>query len=443
MYRPFTFMVENVRYITLIGLEMNDTIKASDVVNFKNAMPFSVFASSKINPKMTMEKQAGCQLNGLPIIKPTEAVEKDGAWFVKGMVEDKPFELTDSAILVGGEVVCGEGQQQVAEMPTEEKAEPEPVKEETAPEPEPVKEETVPEPEPPQQSAEPESVNEEPAPEPEPEEVGTDHEPTPAPEPEPKEQPSLDTTEEFYGFKFGSGKMRDKPVILGGAVVEQSLAIGVELVSKQTYVPPHLRRREFEASIRPSTATVRYPWQRAEDMEEERAMPTQPYVPSGVPTVSPEPTEKVAKPTLFVPKTEPEQVEHWEQAEKLAPTVTMETPHTTPQEPVAPSADENKELKEAFRSTLSPEVNKIIGDIPHSILGSIEAFTTNDIDEKALQEQGEVYCIDRRWQKCGKWYCIDVVNHYSRYFFNPKLSVSIEIPTATCKEWLNIVTNNV
>lgn len=100
---------------------------------------------------------------------------------------------------------------------------------------------------------------------------------------------------------------------------------------------------------------------------------------------------------------------------------------------------DNKALKEKLRSEFSPEVNEVIGKIPLEILGALAEFTMNPIDTETLNRNGELYCIDNRWHKCGKWYCIDVVNNASRYFFNSKINVNIEIPIKNCKDWLNAI----
>ena len=102
-------------------------------------------------------------------------------------------------------------------------------------------------------------------------------------------------------------------------------------------------------------------------------------------------------------------------------------------------ADIRKAAKEAVRATLPAEINDVIGDIPVEMLTSIAEFTTSPVDIKSLEEQGDLFCIDRRWHRQGKWYCIDVVCNTSRYFFNSKLGVSIEIPISYCKAWYDAI----
>lgn len=445
MYRPFTFMVDNVRYITLLGLEMTAVIQKSDVVKFKNAMPFGVFMTSAIKPRPEMEKQAGVNFNTLPIADVKSAEEIDGSWVVDGTIDGKLFHLDASTVVYGDEVVFGNStasqqpeikpeQEQVKEQtkpaPVKEEPKPEPVKEEPKPVPAPVKE--VPTPAPVREEPKPAPVKEEPKPAP------VNEEPKPAPikeetktMPEPKE-------EFFYGFYHGSGKKKDSVTVLGNDGPSIGVEIGVEFVSRSASTTRQ-RRHDITIDTRPTTQKTRYPWQRVEDLDErDSILPKTPAVPSGVPTVAQEPVEKETNMAWL--KTAPlDTIDRMEQLNAMAPLMTDTPADITPTEPIQAVHEDNKEVKEAFRSTLSPEINKVIGDIPHSALGSIEAFTTVDIDFSLLEQQGEVYCIDHRWQKFGKWYCIDIVNRYARYFYNPKLGVSIEIPTAVCKEWLNII----
>ena len=111
----------------------------------------------------------------------------------------------------------------------------------------------------------------------------------------------------------------------------------------------------------------------------------------------------------------------------------------TPVEAVADEAVPKQKKKEAVRAKLSKEVNEIIGDIPVDCLGPIMEFTSHEVDTHKLDEQGDMFCIDNRWHKQGNWYCIDVVPTASRYFYNAKRSVSMEIPINICKEWLEAI----
>lgn len=107
-----------------------------------------------------------------------------------------------------------------------------------------------------------------------------------------------------------------------------------------------------------------------------------------------------------------------------------------------PIVDEHARLeqdKANFKESLSADVRRVIDEIPLSIVGPIAEFTTNPVNVRRLTNESDAYCIDNRWHKAGKWYCIDVVNETARYFFNSKLNVSIQIPHAILKGWLRVV----
>ena len=108
-------------------------------------------------------------------------------------------------------------------------------------------------------------------------------------------------------------------------------------------------------------------------------------------------------------------------------------------EPVMSEADAKKKRKEELRASMSPAVAAVIGNIPLECLCSISEFTSRPVDRAALDRDGDMFCIDNRWHRQGKWFCIDVVSNGSRYFFNSRLNVSIEIPVADCKAWYEAV----
>lgn len=167
---------------------------------------------------------------------------------------------------------------------------------------------------------------------------------------------------------------------------------------------------------------------------------------------NPEP-EKKPEPKIEEPIVNEEEKLQAAWKETIAPDITKkwespsETKFDIPSEPVMSCLEveekedvtDNKALKEKLRSEFSAEVNAVIGDIPHAILGSITEFTMRAIDVEKLKSTGVHYCIDNRWHKCGNWYCIDVVNNSSRFFFNHKNNVAVEIPISNCKAWLNAV----
>lgn len=99
--------------------------------------------------------------------------------------------------------------------------------------------------------------------------------------------------------------------------------------------------------------------------------------------------------------------------------------------------------KKEFRSKLSDEINEVIGRIPGEMLGPITEFTTNPINTEALEKRGDLYCIDNRWHKVGKWFCIDCVANLTRHFYNSRQNISIAIPINVCKEWLRLTRGDV
>lgn len=122
--------------------------------------------------------------------------------------------------------------------------------------------------------------------------------------------------------------------------------------------------------------------------------------------------------------------------------VIAEVPASEVSVPVVTEPTKDRDaLKAEVRKDLSPEVNDVIGNIPIELLRTITEFTSRDVDTQRLLLESDNYCIDNRWHKQGKWFCIDVVAHSpaTRYFFNSKLNVSIEIPIEVCKNWLNAI----
>lgn len=97
------------------------------------------------------------------------------------------------------------------------------------------------------------------------------------------------------------------------------------------------------------------------------------------------------------------------------------------------------ELKKEVRAKFSPEVNKVIGDIPHDMLGTIDEFTTNPVDVEELNSTGNLYCMDRRWHKAGNWFCIDVIPDNARYFYNARIGVSMQIQLTDLHAWLEAI----
>lgn len=463
-YIPYSFMWEGVRYVTLVGAEIDDYLELTEVVKYKNAMPWAMLHKGNVPAAPNLETQSGKSFTLVPMATAESFEESDGYYLIKGTDNGKMVELTRDSLIVDGAVICGNSessypveQEEAPEVETETEPQTEEPKDETAehesqtqqPENEPKQQkgETEPESASEQQSEETVAETKEPENESEVEEMPKASFPDEymkLPEDEPKTpEINQDLHKDFVGFSCGSPmNSMTEVTVLGAPRVDTSLQIGVELHVSE-YTPAHIRRRNFQMATQPAQPKTRYPWQRVEEIPEaEQIKPEMPHVESGTPTVVEEPASVAVEKAWTAPKPEPGLENQWKQAEELAPSLMEETKSIAPEAPVTAAPDVNKELKEAFRSTLTPEVNHVIGDIPHTILGNIEAWSSNDVDLKVLEEEGDIYCINRRWQKCGKWYCIDLINKYTRYFYNSKLGVSIEIPVSTCKEWLRIVGGN-
>ena len=84
-------------------------------------------------------------------------------------------------------------------------------------------------------------------------------------------------------------------------------------------------------------------------------------------------------------------------------------------------------------------VAKIIGDIPIDCLATISEFTNREVDEVKLKKEKDMYCVDNRWHRQGSWFCIDVVSHAARYFYNNKRDIAIEISIKDCRAWYNAI----
>lgn len=101
--------------------------------------------------------------------------------------------------------------------------------------------------------------------------------------------------------------------------------------------------------------------------------------------------------------------------------------------------DERAQRKAAARADMPEEVAKIIGDIPIDCLATISEFTNREVDEAKLKKEKDMYCVDNRWHRQGSWFCIDVVSHAARYFYNSKRDIAIEISIKDCRAWYNAI----
>lgn len=88
---------------------------------------------------------------------------------------------------------------------------------------------------------------------------------------------------------------------------------------------------------------------------------------------------------------------------------------------------------------MSKSIAETFPTMPISILGNIPEFTMKDIDTSRLEGEGHVYCIDNRWHKCGEWFCIDVVNKASRFFYNSKTKSYFEVSRRDCLDYFEAV----
>ena len=175
-------------------------------------------------------------------------------------------------------------------------------------------------------------------------------------------------------------------------------------------VPQGFEEVQYVAPVKPEPAVAKMP----EPTEEEKLM-------ESWKSQSP-----VNMATRWTPAPEPEEVKE---------TLKVEDEEVKEES----SVDDYKAAKEAVRAQMSPEVNAVIGDIPHSMLGHITPFTTKPVDVSSLEKMQDIYCIDNHWMNAGNWYCIDVVKESARYFFNSKLGVSIQIDMKTLKQWKEVV----
>lgn len=127
-----------------------------------------------------------------------------------------------------------------------------------------------------------------------------------------------------------------------------------------------------------------------------------------------------------------------------APTDALEdaVQENAPAETPAPKeddVDERAQRKAAARADMPEEVAKIIGDIPIDCLATISEFTNREVDEAKLKKEKDMYCVDNRWHRQGSWFCIDVVSHAARYFYNSKRDIAIEISIKDCRAWYNAI----
>lgn len=233
------------------------------------------------------------------------------------------------------------------------------------------------------------------------------------------------------GIGFSGDVIQREPVHVGIQLGTTTSSAGIEFGTFKPRVvepkPVHVQRKTYTVTGRP--------------------VQTQMYEPVLVQPIAdvPVPSQAFAQ---AVAKSETELMESWREQAPADMCQRWDKPAISKEEkapvieevPVVTDDFEKREYdKKAFLISVSADIARVIEKIPLSIIGPIAEFTTNPVNTRRLTNESDAYCIDNRWHKAGKWYCIDVVNDTARYFFNSRLNISIQIPQATLKEWLRVV----
>lgn len=243
----------------------------------------------------------------------------------------------------------------------------------------------------------------EPTPEPEPE-------PTPEPEPDPTPAPAPEPTSEPESANETTNTTEKKELYPAGFTTSADTRNLLDIPENVGFVIGEVRSKVEKPLLIGGRSNNSFGFYSKESMYTARSNKT-PVQPAPAP-VPEEPTEAPAETEeLYVEEAKAE----------------------------SPFSSTPKSAKERLRDQMSPEINAVIGDIPHSLLGDVSKFSMEDIDEDALKSKGVVYCIDNDWERCGNWFCIDVIPKSCRHFFNVRLGVNIEIPVSLCKKWLKAV----
>lgn len=256
-----------------------------------------------------------------------------------------------------------------------------------------------------------------PEPEPEPEK---EPEPAPAPEPEPEPKPVPEPEPEPEVKASAAAPAVDDPI---------DMSVGFHMGAVNT---PMAERQFGRGSLSPEGFTIHArPVYKA--VERPVLRPVEHVVPT---TEEKQPVESLPidpeienapdRPVATVPNEVLQRL-----SDRWAPNQSSEQPkrEESPQ----------KQIKDRLRAKFSPEVNAVIGDIPHLLLDDISEFTMNPVDYSALKDNGVSYCIQQHWHKCGNWFCIDVVSSRKRVFYNSKKNLVVDIPVEDCKAWLKAV----
>lgn len=401
MRRQVCFNYQDKRYVTIFGCgDYLSTVKQEwpGITEVMNIMLKSGFSTS-------FTKEFGVNIRSVPELTnvTVTSLGADGIQ-VNGILRGENG--TGHSVLINKNGLTIDGKLEGAEQ--------EPVKEETKQNPEPVKEEPVKE-----EPVKEEPVKEEPkavkaetkvTPEPVKEEQKMNHEPV---KEEKKPEPVNVTATAKVGEVEPSGTL-DMSVgfHMGKASGKNSYLFGKESsgVNGFTCHAKPVRRQPYRPAPISQTPDV------SENVE---------VVAKSMP-IDPEIENAPDKPVATVPNEVLQNL-----ANRWSPKQNNDAIHK--------DVDQQKQIKDRLRANFSPEVNAVIGDIPHLLLDDISEFTMNPVDYEALKDQGLSYCIQQHWHKCGNWFCIDVVTSRKRVFYNSKKNLIVDIAVDDCKAWLKAV----
>lgn len=397
--QQFKVNLSSGQFVTIDGLDESDAkVIASKLKG--NLMPFSVARADR-TANMLFREISIDGIGNLPVLEVESSEVVDGTYIVKGTatVQDKKVN-----VLVDGTGVHIDGGEE------EQEQEPEPGAVE--PEPEPVPEIVEPQNEEDYEPMESEPIMNKPV----------------DPESEPiMNEPHSEHTE-YVPDK--QGIVFSRPTDLQSATNKTGLMIGAPRHKKGFVINGPMPAPNFSVDyryrpLRDVSVTGRPVHTEFVPVEPEPVQPTAP-IPTPEPVHAPVPKASSFKnhdTFVEVPEPEPEP-----------------EPVKEPERKRASNADDGyKAAKEAIRAKMSPEVNAVIGDIPHAMLGDIAPYTTKPIDKHNLSIMQDLYCINNGWLNVGNWYCIDVVKESARYFFNSNMGVSIQIDLKTIKQWKEVV----
>ena len=419
--KQVAFIDKGIKYVTLFG--------ASDFLQKVDGFVGNAAPSSNIQSKMSFSgefrKISDIDIRMLPIVEDASVELKDYGYYITGKVT---FDGETKSIIVDefGVHEPTDGKENIPEPEVETTHEPEPVVDtepepelkpvvESTPEPEPVVESTSePEPEPVVESVPEDTVSQNDFSQPVPEVS----ESNPVPNGEITHHAKSATgapirnLEPGIGFSIGK-KQSSKQCLIGAPITTRT---GISLGTEEEI---HVAASDFKGKPVLGRSSSGFFTRALEIAKEE--------TPAVIPVLN-----KSSEASVY-----PDQREIPQPVERVEPRFIEPAP---PQREIletyeAPACT----AKERLRAELSPEINAVIGDIPHPILGDIAEFTTEIVDQAVLREKGYIYCIDNHWHKAGNWFAIDQVSTSNRIFYNQRRNVCIEIPTRICLKWLHAV----